>query len=96
MDDFLLRALAAGIGVAAVTGPLGSFVIWRRMAYFGDTLAHSALLGVTLGLFLGINLTIGVFISCIVVATLLVGLQNRVQLSSDAILGILSLSLIHI
>ena len=90
MDDFLLRALAAGIGVAAVTGPLGSFVIWRRMAYFGDTLAHSALLGVTLGLFLGINLTIGVFICCIVVATLLVGLQNRVQLSSDAILGILS------
>ena len=54
------------------------------------TLAHSALLGVTLGLFLGINLTIGVFICCIVVATLLVGLQNRVQLSSDAILGILS------
>ncbi len=90
MDDFLIRALAAGIGVAAVTGPLGSFVIWRRMAYFGDTLAHSALLGVTLGLFLGINLTIGVFICCIVVATLLVGLQNRVQLSSDAILGILS------
>ena len=90
MDDFLLRALAAGLGVAAVTGPLGSFVIWRRMAYFGDTLAHSALLGVTLGLFLGINLTIGVFICCIVVATMLVGLQNRVQLSSDAILGILS------
>ena len=90
MDDFLVRALIAGLGVAAVTGPLGSFVIWRRMAYFGDTLAHSALLGVTLGLFLGINLTIGVFVSCIVVAILLVALQNRVQLSSDAILGILA------
>lgn len=90
MDDFLIRALVAGLGVAAVTGPLGSFVIWRRMSYFGDTLAHSALLGVTIGLFLGINLTFGVFVSCIVVASMLVALQNRVQLSSDAILGILA------
>ena len=49
MDDFLLRALAAGIGVALAAGPLGCFVVWRRMAYFGDTLAHSARLGVALG-----------------------------------------------
>ncbi len=44
MDDFMLRALVAGLGVALVAGPLGVFVVWRRMAYFGDTLAHSALL----------------------------------------------------
>ena len=43
MDDFVLRAMLAGLGVAAVAGPLGSFVVWRRMAYFGDTLSHSAL-----------------------------------------------------
>ena len=42
MDDFVLRAVLAGLGVAVVAGPLGSFVVWRRMAYFGDTLAHSA------------------------------------------------------
>ena len=47
-DDFFIRALVAGLGVAFVTGPLGCFVIWRRLSYFGDTLAHSALLGVTL------------------------------------------------
>ena len=46
MDDFLLRALAGGMGLALLTGPLGSFIVWRRMAYFGDTLAHSGLLGV--------------------------------------------------
>ena len=46
-DDFFIRALVAGIGVAIVTGPLGCFVVWRRLSYFGDTLAHSALLGVT-------------------------------------------------
>ena len=47
-DDFFIRALVAGIGVAFVTGPLGCFIIWRRLSYFGDTLSHSALLGVTL------------------------------------------------
>ena len=46
-DDFFTRALIAGIGIAIVAGPLGCFVIWRRLAYFGDTLAHSGLLGVT-------------------------------------------------
>ena len=48
LDDFFITALIAGIGVAIVTGPLGCFVIWRRLSYFGDTLAHSALLGVTI------------------------------------------------
>ena len=47
-DDFFIRALFAGIGIAFVTGPLGCFVVWRRLSYFGDTLAHSALLGVTM------------------------------------------------
>ena len=45
LDDFLIRALLAGIGIALVTGPLGCFVVWRRMSFFGDTLSHSALLG---------------------------------------------------
>ncbi len=46
MADFLLNALLAGLALALVAGPLGSFVVWRRMAYFGDTLSHAALLGV--------------------------------------------------
>ena len=49
IPEFMLYALLAGAGVALVAGPLGSFVVWRRMAYFGDTLAHSALLGVAIG-----------------------------------------------
>ena len=48
LDDFFIRALIAGIGIALVAGPLGCFVIWRRLSFFGDTLSHSALLGVTL------------------------------------------------
>ena len=61
LDDFFVRALLAGIGVAITTGPLGCFVVWRRMAYFGDTMAHSALLGVALSLLLQLNLLLSVF-----------------------------------
>ena len=56
LDDFFIRALIAGLGIAIVTGPLGCFVIWRRLSYFGDTLAHSALLGVTLAYSLKFNI----------------------------------------
>ena len=58
LDDFFTRALLAGIGMAIVAGPLGCFVIWRRLAYFGDTLAHSGLLGVTIGFILKVDLSL--------------------------------------
>src|ERR1041385_2327727 len=60
MDDFVWRAVLGGLGIAAVAGPLGSFVVWRRMAFFGDALAHSALLGIALGFLLQVDLTVGV------------------------------------
>lgn len=90
LDDFFIRALLAGIGLALTTGPLGCFVIWRRMAYFGDTMAHSALLGVALSLLLHMNLTISVFAVAAVVSLALLLLQKRGTLSTDALLGILS------
>ncbi|KAB7627216.1 iron chelate uptake ABC transporter family permease subunit [Alkalilimnicola sp. S0819] len=90
MDDFLLRALSAGLGLALVAGPLGSFVVWRRMAYFGDTLAHAALLGVVSGFLLGLNLNLGVLLICVLVAVLMVGLKRRRSLADDTLLGILS------
>ena len=55
LDDFFLRAIIAGIGVALIAGPLGCFVIWRRLSYFGDTLSHAALLGVAVAFLLEIN-----------------------------------------
>lgn len=90
LDDFMVRALLAGIGVAAVSGPLGCFVIWRRMAYFGDTMSHSALLGVALALLLEVDTTIGVFAITTVVALALIVLQRQSALPPDALLGILS------
>ena len=67
-DDFFIRALVAGIGVAFVTGPLGCFVVWRRLSYFGDTLAHSALLGVTIAYSFELNIAVSVFIISSVIA----------------------------
>jgi zinc transport system permease protein len=90
MIDVLLYALLAGLGVAAVTGPLGAFIVWRRMAYFGDTLAHSSLLGVALALLMSINPTLSVIIVCLVLALILVVLQQQQNLASDTLLGILS------
>ena len=88
LDDFFIRAIVGGIGVAVVAGPLGCFVIWRRLAYFGDTLSHSALLGVALALLLELNITFTVFCISVVVAMLLMLLQRRASLSSDALLGL--------
>ncbi|MEP3427526.1 MAG: zinc ABC transporter permease subunit ZnuB [Roseibium sp.] len=90
LDDFFTRALIAGIGVAVVAGPLGCFVIWRRMAYFGDTLSHAALLGVALSLLLDVNTTLAVGAVSIVLALILLTLRQSETLSSDALLGLLS------
>ena len=90
LDDFFIRAILGGIGVAVVAGPLGCFVIWRRLAYFGDTLSHSALLGVALAFLFELNITLTVFCISVVVALLLMLLQRRASLSSDALLGLLA------
>jgi zinc transport system permease protein len=90
LNDFLVRAIVGGIGVAALAGPLGCFVVWRRMAFFGSALAHSALLGVALGALLAINLDLATVAVCLVFAVVLVLLQRQPALSTDTILGILA------
>ncbi|MEL0635428.1 MULTISPECIES: zinc ABC transporter permease subunit ZnuB [Marinomonas] len=90
MLEFLIRALLGGLGVAAVAGPLGAFVVWRRMAYFGDTLAHSALLGVALGFLFNINLNLAIVVLCVGLAAILVTLQKKQIIATDTLLGILA------
>jgi len=77
LDDFFVRALIAGIGVALVTGPLGCFVVWRRLSYFGDTLSHSALLGVTMAYSFELNIALSVFIISSAIALILIQLQKK-------------------
>ena len=90
LDDFYTRAILAGVLVALLAAPFGCFIVWRKMAYFGDTMAHSALLGITIALLLDININIGVFVIAVVTALSMVVLQRRTDLSNDTLLGILS------
>lgn len=90
LDDFFVRAVLAGVGVAIVAGPLGCFIVWRRMAYFGDTLAHAALLGVALSLLMEVNTTVAVFAVSVAVAMAMLALRRTDTLSTDALLGLLS------
>ena len=95
-DDFIIRAFAAGIGLALITGPLGCFIIWRRLSYFGDTIAHSALLGVVIAYAMNFNLIIAVFaVSCFIALSLLF-LQKRTNLHDYALLGLLAHSVLAI
>jgi zinc transport system permease protein len=90
MENFIVNALIAGVGIAAIAGPLGCFVVWRRMAYFGDSLSHSALLGISLGVLLGINLNIGIIFTCLIFAIFLYSLERRKKFPSDTSLSIIA------
>ncbi len=91
---WLFLPLMAGIGTALLAAPLGCFVIWQRMAYFGESLAHSALLGVALGLWLNITSTLAVLVSGVLMAFLLAYLRRNSRFSNDTLLGILSHTLL--
>lgn len=90
MADFLWLAIAAGVVVALIAAPLGTLVVWQRLAYFGDTLAHAALLGTALGLLFHINVWWSVFIVALAVGAILALLQRRTQVSADSLLGIIA------
>ncbi|MDV7103129.1 zinc ABC transporter permease subunit ZnuB [Vibrio sp. TH_r3] len=90
MLEFLLPAIFAGLGIALIAGPLGSFVVWRRMAYFGDTLAHASLLGLALGIILNINIYLALIVCCLAIAIILVSLQKKQLVGTDTLLGILA------
>ncbi len=85
----MLRAVLAGIGVAVAAGPLGCFVVWRRMAYFGDTVAHAAILGVALALAAELPLVAGVGLTALVAGLLVSAMSGRAY-ASDTLLGVMA------
>ena len=89
-EPFFIRALLAGLGIALIAGPIGCFIVWRRMAYFGETLAHAGLLGVGFALLFNINITLGAVVSAVLLALLLLALKRQRQIAVDTLLGILS------
>ncbi|KFA59255.1 Zinc ABC transporter, inner membrane permease protein ZnuB [Gilliamella apicola] len=90
MIEFLLPSLFVGLCLTTVTGPLGTFVVWRRMSYFGDTLSHAALLGIAFGFLFNTNLFYGIIFVTLILALGLLWLESQKQLAIDTILGILA------
>lgn len=89
LDDFLVRAMLASVGVALAAAPLGCFVVWRRMAYFGDATAQAAVLGVAISLAFSISIFIGVLLVCFLLAIIITGLSER-GFAMDTLLGVMS------
>ncbi len=89
LDDFVLRAMLAGVGLSLATGPLGAFVVWRRMAYFGDAMAHAAILGVALALGFSISILAGTLVAALAAGLAVAGLASRGQ-AMDAALGVVA------
>jgi len=89
LDDFLIRAGLAGLAVGLAAGPLGCFVVWRRMAYFGDAVAHAAILGVAISLAFGISISVGILITSLAMGFGVMHLTGK-GLAADSILGVLA------
>ena len=89
-EPFLMRALLAGLGLAVVAAPLGCFVVWRRMAYYGEAVAQAALIGVALGLALALDLTASVLLVTLAVSGLLLLLGRQQVVPFDSLLGLLA------
>ncbi|ETX28680.1 iron chelate uptake ABC transporter family permease subunit [Roseivivax isoporae] len=89
LDDFIVRAALAGVGVALAAAPLGCFVVWRRMAYFGDATAHAAILGVAVALALSVSVFAGALAMALVMALTVSALTGR-GFAMDTLLGVLA------
>lgn len=89
LDDFMLRATLAGLGLVLAAAPLGCFVVWRRMAYIGDATAHASILGVAIGLAFSVSIFASVLVVALLMALLLSALSGR-NYSADSLLGVLA------
>lgn len=96
IDDFLLRALIAGVVIALAAAPLGCLVVWRRMAYFGDATGHAGLLGVALGLALGLPMMVGVAMLAGAMALVVTYMMRRGDYAVDTVLGVFAHSALAI
>jgi zinc transport system permease protein len=89
-DPFILRGILAGIAVALISGLVGCFVVWRRMSYYGESIAHSSLLGVGFAIVMGVSINLGLVFTCLLFGILFLWLQHSKVLSSDTLLGVLA------
>ncbi len=91
---FFIKAMIAAIGVAFATAPIGVFVLWKRMAYFGDAISHSAIFGLGIATIIAVEPIYGIVFCAIIFCLLIFILGKQKLYSSDSIIGITSCSLL--
>ncbi len=89
LDDFIIRSALGGLALALAASPLGCFVVWRKMSYYGDATAHSAVLGISLSLYFSVSIFLGVFLMALLASLMVTLFVNRYY-SADTILGVFS------
>lgn len=89
IEPYLLRAILAAVGLALIAAPLGCFVVWNRMSYFGETIAQASLLGVALGLLLRMDLTVSVVGVTVIAAFAIIALTRQQVVPIDSVLGLM-------
>jgi len=90
IESFLVNAVLGGFCMAVMCGPLGCFIAWKRLAYFGDAIGHAAILGVALAILFRVEFTVGMLAAAIGMALLLTALQRDTRLASDTLIGVLA------
>ncbi|MFO8238455.1 MAG: metal ABC transporter permease [Prochlorococcaceae cyanobacterium] len=85
---FMQRALLGGLLTGALGGLLGSVAVLRQLSFFSDALGHSALLGISLGILLGVNPTLVLVPFAVLFALMVNQLVQRSRLPTDALLNI--------
>ena len=92
MIELFFLGWVAGVLLTLVTGPLGSFIVWRRMSAFGDTLCHASLLGLAIGIALNVNPFYTVLCLLLLISSVIIFLEHISCFSLDTILGIITYS----
>ena len=85
-DSYLLTALVAGTGIALACGLVGYFLVLRAQVFTGDALSHVAFTGALAALAFGIDLRVGLFASCVLIAVVFGALGRRGR-ADDVVIG---------
>jgi zinc transport system permease protein len=89
-DDFLFLALINISLISLMSGAMGCLLVWRRMAYFSETMAHSALLGIAFSFMFSISMTLGILAVALLSSLIIAFSEGQKKLASDTVLGLLS------
>lgn len=92
MSDILLIPTLTLIVLSLSLAPLGCFLVWRRLAFFGDGMSHACTFGIAIALFLKIHFLLGILLTALLIAGILFVIEKYQNLSTDTLFSLISYS----